>query len=209
MTSKAEPLSRSPGNSLIRRVRIAPRGTPSAVRHGGYTTGLLPGEDRAAFQELHRGLVAEYSPTGPSQEDVVWTMTRIIWRKNHMDIVRAATGAWDRYRRIESRLHSEMAKEMLSSYTVSDELPPEARKMLRKKVEDEAREELGDDYRFIEAGSGATLEVVMNHFDVEARLDSILDVCLKRLLHMKGLQSLSSSTSSAPRLSRPDSDNAA
>jgi hypothetical protein len=102
-----------------------------------------------------------------------------------------------------------MAREFLRSYTDSNEFPPEARKVLREKVEDEAREELGDKYRFIEAGGGATLTAVMNVFDVEARLDSMLDVCLKRLLHMKGIQSLSSSTSSDPRLPRPDSGKAA
>jgi hypothetical protein len=136
-------------------------------------------------------------------------MTRIIWRKNHLDMVQAATGAWSRYHRIKERLHSEIAKQTTGAYTVSHELPPEARKVLDKMLEAEAREELGDRYRFIEAGGGATLTAVMNDFDVAARLDSMLDVCLKRLLHMKGLQSLSSSTSSAPRLSRPDSDKAA
>src|ERR1700736_3177421 len=101
----------------MRRVRLV-TGRPlyAASRHGAYSTGLLPGEDPAAFEKLHRSLVAEFSPDGPAEEDIVWEMTRILWRKNHMEIVRAAQRAWDRYSRIESRCHSEKAKEMRMSY---------------------------------------------------------------------------------------------
>jgi hypothetical protein len=76
-------------------------------------------------------------------------------------------------------------------------------------VENEAREELGDDYKFIEAGKDTTLDEVIANFDVEARLDSMIDACVKRLLHLRGFKSLSSSTSSAALLPRPDGDRAA
>jgi hypothetical protein len=167
---------------------------------------LLPGEDRAAFEELHRALVAEYSPVGVSEEDVVWTMTHIIWRKNHMRTVRAAKRAWDLYRRIESRHRAEMAEKMrMSSQGFSDEFPPKAREKLREAVEKEARQELGDDYKFIEAGEDGIIE----QFEVISRLDSMLDVCVKRLLLIRGWKSVSSSTSSARLLPRPDGDKAA
>jgi hypothetical protein len=76
-------------------------------------------------------------------------------------------------------------------------------------VENEARKELGDDYKFIEAGEAATLNAVMDNFDVEVRLDSMIDACIKRLLHLRGFKSLSSSTSSAALLPRPVGDRAA
>jgi hypothetical protein len=78
------------------------------------------------------------------------------------------------------------------SYTVSDELPPELENELRENVEKEAREELGDDYKFIEAGRDATLDSIMERFEVETRLDAMLDSCVKRLLHLRGLRSLTS-----------------
>ena len=71
---------------------MAPTGTGSE---------LVAGEDPAAFERLHRDLVAEFSPTGALEEDIVWTMARILWRKDHMEIVRAAQRAWGRYNRIE------------------------------------------------------------------------------------------------------------
>ena len=40
-----------------------------ALKHGAYSaTGLLPGEDRAAFEKLHRDLQAELRPDGPFEE---------------------------------------------------------------------------------------------------------------------------------------------
>jgi hypothetical protein len=58
-----------------------------------------------------------------------------------------------------------------------------------------------------EAGKDATLNAVMEKFAVESRLGSMLDACVKRLLHLRGFKSLSSS--SAPLLPRPDGDKAA
>jgi hypothetical protein len=101
--------------------------------------GLLQGEDPAAFEKLHKRLVADHSPTGVIAEEIVWSMTRIVWRKRHMDTFGAAQRAWERYDRIESRQRSEMAKQLMreglvGSYTVSNELPPESQKELRENV---------------------------------------------------------------------------
>jgi len=187
---------------------------PAAVRHGGYRTDLLPGENAADFEKLHRDLIGELSPTGPFEEDIVCTIVRIIWRKNHMGIVRAAQRAWDSYDRIESRQRSEMVSELrglsvVHTRSVCAEFPLQQRKELREAVEEEAREELGDDYKFIEAGKDATANAVMENFEVESRLDAMLDACMKRLLHLRGFKSLSSPTSSARLLARPDGDKAA
>jgi hypothetical protein len=61
------------------------------------------------------------------------------------------------------------------------------RKSYGKTFEKEAREELGDDYKFIEAGREVTLDSIMERFAVEARLDAMLDAHVKRLLHLRGL----------------------
>ena len=198
--------------SIMRRIPIVKKlRTSSVLKHGAYAMGLLQGEDPAAFEKLHKELVGDYSPIGVLEEKVVWTMTRVLWRKRHMDTFGAAQRAWERYDRIESRQRCEMGRGLMreglvGSYTISDELPPEAQNELRENVEKEAREELGHDYKFIEAGREATLDSIMERFAVEARLDATLDACVKRLLHLRGLKSLTSSASSSlPRLDRPKS----
>ena len=38
---------------------------PPALKHGAYAgTAVLPGESQAAFKKLHRGLIAEFIPSG-------------------------------------------------------------------------------------------------------------------------------------------------
>ena len=62
------------------------RRIPSALKHGGYSaTALLPGEDHAAFEKLHRDLVKELTPKGPLEEDIVATVARLMWRKKNLD----------------------------------------------------------------------------------------------------------------------------
>jgi hypothetical protein len=185
--------------------RVLPRGMPSATKHGAYRRGLLPGEDPTKFEEVHRDVIAEICPNGRLEEDIVLTMASVLWRKNNLQTVEAAEGAWNRYKRIESRLRNEMSKELRGSYTSGGEFAPEVEKELRQAVDDEAREELGEDYKFIEAGQDQTLRAIMNNFELEARLDAMIDVCIKRLLHLRGLKSLSlsSSTSSTALLPPP------
>jgi len=53
-----------------------------ALKHAGYSaTALLPGEDRAAFEKLHHALIAEFTPVGALEEDIVADLARLLWRK--------------------------------------------------------------------------------------------------------------------------------
>ena len=52
---------------------------PPALRHGIYAETLLPGDE-----ELHRTLIAEFHPIGALENDIVGTMTRLIWRKQNL-----------------------------------------------------------------------------------------------------------------------------
>jgi hypothetical protein len=63
---------------------------------------------------------------------------------------------------------------------------------------DQARSELGDMYELAEIGEIATIDQLMKELAVEERLDAMIDKCLKRLLFVRGLKSISSSSSSAP-----------
>ena len=62
-----------------------------AHQHGAYSaTAVLPGESRAEFEKLHRDLVAEFSPSGALEDDVVMNIARIVWRKRNLATLRIA-----------------------------------------------------------------------------------------------------------------------
>src|SRR5215475_14228801 len=62
-----------------------------ALKHAGYSaTALLPGEDRTAFEKLHRALIAEFTPVGALEEDIVADLARLIWRKQNLATFRIA-----------------------------------------------------------------------------------------------------------------------
>ena len=67
-------------------------------------------------------------------------------------------------------------------------------------VESEGRRELGDLYAFVEMGEEATLDRLVEELGVQERLDGMIDRCIKRLLVVRGIKSISvESTSSPPR----------
>ena len=65
-----------------------------ALKHGAYSaTTVLPGESRAEFEKLHRDLVAEFSPSGALEDDIVMTIARLVWRKQNLATLRIAEHA--------------------------------------------------------------------------------------------------------------------
>ena len=65
-------------------------------------------------------------------------------------------------------------------------------------ADDIARNELGDMYELAKMADTVTVACLMEDLAVEERLDAAIDKCLKRLLSVKGLKSISASSSSAP-----------
>ena len=60
--------------------------TPPALKHGAYSaTAILPGESQAEFEKLHRDTIAEWTPSGVLENDIVMTITRLLWRKQNLD----------------------------------------------------------------------------------------------------------------------------
>jgi len=71
---------------------------PPALKHGLYSEmTLLPQEDRAAFEELRRSVFVEYEPNGPTEEEIVEEMSRLMWRKQNLVTYRLAEEARDRH----------------------------------------------------------------------------------------------------------------
>jgi hypothetical protein len=64
---------------------------------------------------------------------------------------------------------------------------------------DQARKELGDAYGLVEIGEIAGVDHLMKDLAVQDRLDAMIDRCLKRLLFLRGLKSISSASTLAPR----------
>ena len=141
-----------------------------ALKHGGYSaTGLLPGEDLAAFEKLHQDLRLEYCPDGPLQEDTVRDIARWTWRKQNLGTFRIAEAARERASAIRS--------EMIPSTTPPFDFPllgvpdPADVKAATEAAEAQARKELGEDYKFVEMGDLATATQMLADLEVEERLN--------------------------------------
>jgi hypothetical protein len=65
-------------------------------------------------------------------------------------------------------------------------------------AKDRARKVLGGAFELVEAGDTATVERLLRDLKIEEQLDAMVDKCLKRLLFVRGLKSMSGS-SSAPQ----------
>jgi hypothetical protein len=120
----------------------------------------------------------------------VASIARLLWRKNNLATFRIAASA----RRDWQLARDGTFKRTLAFWNGKD----------RPKIEDalddlhKARKEFGERYKFIEIGDIATLDQLMKDLIVEERLDAMIDKCIKRLLFLRGLKSISQTSSSAP-----------
>ena len=179
-----------------------------ALKHGCYAaTAVLPGENRAAFEKLHRRLIADLTPDGPLEEDAVETIARLLWRKQNL----ASHAA------IRSEHHAEIPQSLLLPgqqvitlrFRGSDEPSPAELQEARQAIEDHARRELGAFYDLVEIGEAAMVDGLLRDLEIEERLDAMIGQQIKRLLHVRGLKSIPAALPSAPPKRLPDSTKAA
>src|SRR5262245_3732281 len=173
-----------------------------ALKHAGYSaTTLLPGEDAAAFEKLHRALIAEFSPVGALEEDIVADITRLMWRKQNLATFRIAELAKARHQKIISE---KIPYDGPSLFSYTDVDPAVAREGYRA-AEEQAKQELGDIYQLIDIGEPATIEGLIEELDIKERLDGLIYKCLKQLLTVRGVKSLSpaSAAVATPQISGP------
>ena len=171
---------------------------PPALKHGAYSaTAVLPGESRAAFEKLHRDLIAEFNPSGVLEDDIVADMARLVWRKQNLGTLRIAERA--------QRSWSELGKSGIANTSLScffmKSREDRAKKKKEKKYElhrTEVRKELGDTFELVEIGDAATFDGLTKELEIKERLDALIEKCLKRLLLVRGLKSVSTAPSSAP-----------
>jgi hypothetical protein len=171
-----------------------------ALKHAGYSaTTLLPGEDATAFEKLHRDLIVEFTPVGVLEEDIVANIAHLTWRKKNLATFRIAELAKGRRQEIEYERIPGVPLLTLGG------IDPAERQEAYRAAEQQARQELGGIYTLIDIGEPATIEGLMKELGIKERLDGLISKCLKQLLMVRGVKSLSSASSSVatPQISGP------
>ena len=174
-----------------------------AFKHGAYSaTAVLPGENRAAFEKLHRALIAELTPSGLLEEDIVADMARLVWRKQNLWTLRIAERAQRRWSALSGSGYI-LDLSFFRKISEEGEEDEEAKKVAREGAEeelrvaqDQLRKELGDTFELVEIGEAATFDGLESELDIRERLDALIEKCVKRLLLVRGLKSVSAAPAS-------------
>jgi hypothetical protein len=113
-----------------------------ALKHAGYSARtLLPGEDPAAFRKLRQELIDEFGPVGALEGEIVTDIARLTWRKQNLATFRIAGLA-------KSRLEQITREKVPEPDYFSDEIDLAARREGCRSAKEQARQELGDTYKF-------------------------------------------------------------
>ena len=178
-------------------MRARARKIPSALKHGAYTVlDVLPGEDSAKFSKLHRNLIAELAPTGPLEQDIVATIARLVWRKQNRATLHMPNGVDEPSSESPEEVYRRMTgKEKKNSGGASDAVV--AAKLYTRIVSGPGP---------LAGNSASTPYDDLNKdLEIEDRFGVLIDKCLKRLLFLRGLKSISSTSPAPPpeRLAGP------
>ena len=224
-----------------------------ALKHGAYSgMSLLPGEDPAEFEKLHKNLVAEYSPIGQHENEIVETMARLMWRKrclwsyglaelakkrlsaikselekardtrSHQDWAKnyehreKVDNALEQYRAEKSAkgepLSHEEMQQIKAQYADPDIAAEESydnlwfeimrhpkfreRRAQEQAEQEKIRREMGDAaFGLTRISHVTTTGYLMHELSIIDRIDAMIDRCLKRLLLVRGIKSISRSVS--------------
>jgi hypothetical protein len=168
---------------------------PAALRHGAL--GVLPGEDRAAFEKLHRELIAEFEPNGPLENEIVARIGSLIWRMQNLETLRTA-------RLAQGRLTNVLEEMLAAKFPGQAKIHPESGKIVQA-AEDRVRDEIGDDFALVEIGEAASFNSLEYELTIQERFSSTIERSIKQLLLVRGLKSISGAPASAParRLAEP------
>jgi hypothetical protein len=163
-----------------------------ALKHGGYsTTTILPTESVAEFEKLHKDLISELVPNGALADDIVATITRMVWRKQNFLTFRIAKVARFKYEVIMRREFSRMLPDQTPPREFQGKVCSEADAEKFKVINDVARKELGDDaYKLAKVRETATVDGLMNELEFGERLNATIERGVKRLLFVKGLEAI-------------------
>jgi hypothetical protein len=197
---------------VVRAMHTRVNRIPPALKHGAYSaTSVLPGESRAAFEKLHRGLIDELNPSGVLEDDIVADMARLVWRKQNLGTLRIAELAQDRWSETEE-IGTEIEKEndekeiylragvSEDDYEKGKEKYNEETRVAEEEIrveQDRVRKELGDTFELVEIDDAATFDGLTKELDVKERLDAAIARCLKQLLLVRGVKSVAATPAAA------------
>jgi hypothetical protein len=176
---------------------------PPALKHAAYSaTNILPGENAAEFAKLERDLIAEFGADGALENQILADMSRYVWRKRNLATFRIAQLAQARWEEIEYEKvpHDKieyMGIPMLGGEKVIERVDPVVRDAALRAAKVQAHKELGEAYGLIEIGDTATIDHLMKELEIQDRLDAKIERCIKQLLLVRGLKSVSSRSSTA------------
>jgi hypothetical protein len=160
---------------------------PTALRHAAFSaTTILPGESVEDFEKLLKQVRAEFSPEGACEEDIVSTMAHLLWRKQNLHTFRLADVARQRCDEIDQKVHGPKFYEMAQKFNEPD---PAVKNAQARQIKQDAFGEVP--CTLVELGDAATLEGLMKELEVQDRLDAMIHRCVKRLLMVRGIKSLS------------------
>ena len=130
-------------------------------------------------------------------------MAHYIWRKRNVETFRIA-------QLVAARLQAIYEQHLPVHYVdlmpfPDDDMDPAERKERSRSASRQARDELGDLHTLLDIGEPAQIEGLMKELDIKERLDGLIEKCIKRLLMIRGVKSLSlaSSSKSPPQISEP------
>jgi hypothetical protein len=73
---------RDPNQLVDAAARLQQWKRPNAQKHGAFAVNpTIPGENPEEFQELRSALINEWQPSGPTEEDAVFSLVDLMWRK--------------------------------------------------------------------------------------------------------------------------------
>jgi hypothetical protein len=176
---------------------------PPALKHGIYSAiGLLPTEDPAEFEKFKQDIFDDYKPVGRSEIIIVEEIGGLQWRLQHLPTYGIAMRARERRSAIYSKLAPPQPQWIPPPLIGYEEAEPETRtpeelEALRKSVVKKARTELGPAIELVNIGDVATIEYLGKELDIRERLHGIIARLEKRLLFLRGIKSLSSSSAAS------------
>ena len=173
-----------------------------ALKHGAYSaTAVLPGESRAEFEKLHRDVIAEFTPSGVLEDNIVMKIARFTWREQNLPTLRISERARDRRQAIVNEKLRPHLRFVL--YEEPDPVKREEQKQAesasRLVGEREAQEELGELYELTKVGEAATFDGLIKELEIHERLDAAINRLLKQLLMVRGVKSITVARHRLPR----------
>jgi hypothetical protein len=173
---------------------------PPALKHGIYSAiGLLPTEDPVEFEKFKQEIFDDYRPVGRSEKIIVEEIACLQWRLQHLSTFGVAMRARHRRSAIYSKLPATGWYPRLVGFEEAEPDPrsPEELEALRKSVVKEARTELGPAIELVEIGDVATIEYLEKELGIRERLHGMIARLEKRLLYLRGIKSISSSSATS------------